>query len=143
MSEKVEEREPLQGTQEPSPRGSESREAPLGPSSPERGQAEGMRRPRATYGPRRGEGERGEGERGGRSRFPPRRRICYFCVERIDQIDYKQADFLRQYLTDRAKIKARRKSGVCAKHQRRLALAIKRARHLALLPLSAEHTRSS
>lgn len=143
MSEKVEEREPREGTQEPSPRDAESGQAPLGPSSPQRGQVGGMRKPRAAYGARRGEGERREGERGGRSRFPPRRRVCYFCVERIDEIDYKQADFLRQYLTDRAKIKARRKSGVCAKHQRRLALAIKRARYLALLPLSAEHTRSS
>jgi small subunit ribosomal protein S18 len=80
-------------------------------------------------------------ERGGRRRFPPRRRVCTFCVEHIDHIDYKRTDALRRYLSDRGKIKARRKTGVCAKHQRRLAIAIKRARHLALLPFSSEQYR--
>ena len=64
-----------------------------------------------------------------------------FCVEHIDYVDYKQADLLRRYLSDRGKIKARRKSGVCARHQRRLAIAIKRARHLALLPFASEYAR--
>ncbi len=75
-------------------------------------------------------------------RFIPRRRVCPFCSDKIEDIDYKQADFLRRFLTDRGKIKARRKIGTCAKHQRRLALAIKRARHLALLPYTSEHIRS-
>ena len=57
-------------------------------------------------------------------------------------IDYKDVNLLRNYITEHGKIKARRKTGTCAKHQRRLASAIKRARHLALLPYSAEHTRS-
>ena len=56
-------------------------------------------------------------------------------------IDYKQVDVLRRYLSDRGKIKVRRKTGTCARHQRRLALAIKRARYLALLPYTADHLR--
>lgn len=70
-------------------------------------------------------------------------RKCYFCVEGIDQIDYKDADTLRRFLSDRGKIKPRRQTGTCAKHQRRLARAIKRARHLALLPFTAEHIRGA
>ncbi len=64
-------------------------------------------------------------------------------MEKIKEIDYKDADFLRRFLTDRGKIKARRRTGVCARHQRQLAVAIKRARHLALLPFTAEHVRGS
>jgi small subunit ribosomal protein S18 len=59
----------------------------------------------------------------------------------VKNIDYKQGDQLRRYLTERGKIKARRKIGTCAKHQRRLALAIKRARHIALLPFTASQAR--
>jgi small subunit ribosomal protein S18 len=85
-------------------------------------------------------GERG-GARGGRRRFAPRRRVCTFCADKIDHIDYKEAELLRRFLTDRGKIKARRKTGTCAKHQRRLAIAIKRARHIALLPFTGEQWR--
>jgi len=74
-------------------------------------------------------------------RYIPRRKVCAFCVDRIDIIDYKQPQLLRRFLTDRGKIQPRRQTGTCAKHQRRLAKAIKRARHLALLPYSAEHVR--
>ncbi|NIN68967.1 MAG: 30S ribosomal protein S18 [Anaerolineae bacterium] len=72
-----------------------------------------------------------------------RKKKCSFCVDKIDAPDYKDAAFLRQYITNRGKIKPRRKSGTCAKHQRRLALAVKRARHIALLPYTAEHIRGS
>lgn len=96
-------------------------------------------------GPRRsseeGEGEDEREERGGRRRFAPRRRVCPFCVEHVDYIDYKKVDLLRRFLSERGKIKARRKTGVCAKHQRRLAIAIKRARHLAMLPFTSEFSR--
>lgn len=68
-------------------------------------------------------------------------RVCPFCKADMDYIDYKQVDMLRRYLTERGKIKARRKIGSCARHQRRLAAAIKRARHIALLPFTAEHVR--
>lgn len=67
-----------------------------------------------------------------------RRKKCAFCADKRARIDYKAADELRRYLTDRGKILPRRATGVCARHQRRLALAIKRARHLALLPFTAE-----
>ena len=68
----------------------------------------------------------------------PRRRICAFCVDKVDHIDYKDVFKLRKYITERGKILPRRISGNCAKHQRQVTLAIKRARHIALLPYSAE-----
>lgn len=70
-----------------------------------------------------------------------RRKVCAFCVERIDVIDYKDIGRIRRYLSDRAKIQARRKTGVCAGHQRELSTAIKRARHLALLPFTPNRSR--
>jgi len=93
----------------------------------------------------REEEERHPGERGAeRPGYPPpRRRSCFFCAEKVKEIDYKDADFLRRFLTDRGKIKARRKTAVCARHQRQLAVAIKRARHLALLPFTSERVRGS
>ncbi len=75
-------------------------------------------------------------------RFGRRRKKCVFCEEKIARIDYKQTDVLRNFLTDRGKIKPRRRTGTCAKHQRQLSVAIKRARHLALLPFVVESTRS-
>ena len=80
-------------------------------------------------------------ERRGRRRFAPRRKVCAFCLEKTRTIDYKDIGTMRRFLTDRGKIKSRRKTGTCAKHQRRLAIAVKRARHLALLPYTAEHIR--
>ena len=77
----------------------------------------------------------------GRRGFTRRRKVCAFCLEKSKAIDYKDVATLRRYLTDRGKIRSRRKTGTCAKHQRRLAVAIKRARHLALLPFTAEHIR--
>lgn len=77
----------------------------------------------------------------GRRSFSRRRKVCAFCLEKSKTIDYKDVATLRRYLTDRGKIRSRRKTGTCAKHQRRLAVAIKRARHLALLPFTAEHIR--
>ncbi len=77
-----------------------------------------------------------------RGRFgvrPPR--VCPFCKAKAQAIDFKQADQLRRYLTDRGKIKARRKIGTCSRHQRMLAIAIKRARHVALLPFTTQHAR--
>ena len=72
-----------------------------------------------------------------------RKGICVWCTEGAKEIDYKQADLLRRFITDRGKIKTRRKTGLCARHQRRLALAVKRARHIALLPFTPEHARGS
>lgn len=68
----------------------------------------------------------------------PRRKVCQFCADKMDHIDYKDVQRLRKYLTERGKIMPRRASGTCAKHQRQLATAIKRARVMALLPYVAE-----
>ncbi|MBC7262513.1 MAG: 30S ribosomal protein S18 [Chloroflexi bacterium] len=72
---------------------------------------------------------------------PSPRRQCPFCANKSLSIDYKKVDLLQNYITERGKITPRRSTGVCAKHQRRLAVAIKRARHLALLPFTAEQAR--
>ena len=78
-----------------------------------------------------------------RGRYAPRRRVCVFCVEHIQHIDYKDIDKIRRFVSDRAKIEPRRRSGVCAKHQRALRTAIQRARHIALIPYVAHHTFAS
>lgn len=78
-----------------------------------------------------------EAPSGGR-RFFSRPRECQFCTDKNAVIDYKQAESLRRFVTDDGKIRPRRQTGTCAKHQRELARAIKRARHVALLPYSGE-----
>lgn len=67
-----------------------------------------------------------------------KRRVCAFCVEKTDVLDYKDLSKFRKFVTDRGKIVPRRNSGVCAKHQRELASAIKRARFIALLPFTMD-----
>lgn len=69
------------------------------------------------------------------------RRFCEFCAEEITHIDYKDLDLIRKYVTESGRILGRSRTGACAKHQRMLTRAIKRARHLAMLPYSAEHAR--
>ena len=71
-------------------------------------------------------------------RFKPRKRICSFCADKVAHIDYKDINKLKKYVTERGKILPRRISGNCAKHQRELTRAIKRARQIALLPYSAD-----
>lgn len=78
-----------------------------------------------------------------RGRVGARRRGCEFCADKIDELDYKDVGTLRRYIDERGKIEARRKGGTCGKHQRKLAQAIKRARHVALLGYTAEHVRLS
>lgn len=73
---------------------------------------------------------------GGGGRYYPRRKVCTFCMDQIDDIDYKDIGRLRRHVSDRGKIEPRRQSGTCAKHQRALAVAIKRARHVALIAFS-------
>jgi small subunit ribosomal protein S18 len=89
--------------------------------------------------------ERSGGPRfGGRGRdFRSRRKVCAFCVDHVREIDYKDVGRLRRYVSERAKIEPRRKTGTCAKHQRRLTVALKNARHMALLPYTAAHIRGS
>ena len=67
-----------------------------------------------------------------------KRKVCSFCVDKIEHIDYKDAPRLRRHLSERGKILPRRITGTCAKHQRQLTVAIKRARHIALLPFVNE-----
>ncbi len=76
--------------------------------------------------------------RGGPRRFYSQPKVCQFCTDRSAKIDYKQIDTLRRYVTESGKIRPRRQSGACAKHQREIARAIKRARHLAMLPFTGE-----
>lgn len=71
-------------------------------------------------------------------RRPARRKVCNFCVENIQVIDYKDIGKLKKYLTESGKILPRRMTGLCARHQRELAVAIKRARQMALLPYVAD-----
>lgn len=73
--------------------------------------------------------------RGGRK---GRRKVCSFCVDKIDTIDYKDVARLRRFVSERAKILPRRVTGTCARHQRELTVAIKRARQIALLPYVAD-----
>jgi small subunit ribosomal protein S18 len=93
----------------------------------------------APSGERSSSGERQERpRRRGGGRFG-RRRVCAFCVDKIESIDYKEPAKLRRYVSDRGKIEPRRKTGTCARHQRMLTLALKRARQVALLPFTAQH----
>ena len=76
-----------------------------------------------------------DNRRGGRK---GRKKVCGFCVDKVESIDYKDVARLRRYISERAKLLPRRVTGTCARHQRELTVAIKRARHLALLPFSSD-----
>jgi small subunit ribosomal protein S18 len=77
-------------------------------------------------------------EKGARPNRKSRKKVCAFCVEKAENIDYKDVAKLRKFTSDRAKILPRRVTGTCAKHQRELTTAIKRARQVALLPYTAD-----
>jgi small subunit ribosomal protein S18 len=81
--------------------------------------------------------DRGPGARDGGRKFFRRKKLCKFCVEKIDDINYKDVRLLGQFVAERGKIVPRRLTGVCTPHQRRLTAAIKRARNIALLPFAA------
>ncbi|MDX2151869.1 MAG: 30S ribosomal protein S18 [Bryobacteraceae bacterium] len=74
---------------------------------------------------------------GGKKQYFRRKKVCRFCVDKIDDINYKDVKMLSNYISERGKITPRRISGVCAPHQRRLSEAIKQARNIALLPFAA------
>ena len=76
-------------------------------------------------------------ERSKKYRRPSKKKVCIFCAEKLE-IDYKDVNKLRKYITEKGKILPRRQTGVCARHQRELAIAIKRARIMALLPFKGE-----
>jgi small subunit ribosomal protein S18 len=73
-----------------------------------------------------------------KQRFMRRRKVCHFCVDKVEHIDYKNVKSLKRYITERGKILPSRISGNCAKHQRKLTAAIKKARNIALLPFTVE-----
>ena len=79
----------------------------------------------------------GDGKMGGRLR-KPRRKVCTFCMDKVEDINYKDTARLKKYISERGKILPRRISGSCAKHQRQLTSAVKRARHIALLPYTSD-----
>ena len=101
--------------------------APSGPSGPGGGP-----RPQGRAG-----GPGGPAKRGKRS-FVRKKKVCRFCVDKADFIDYKKAEILAPFIQERGKILPRRMTGTCARHQRWLTVAIKRAQNIALLPFAAE-----
>ncbi len=90
--------------------------------------------------PSSGEGERPARREGGgpRRQYFRRRKVCKFCEEKIDVIDYKDAKLVGEFVSERGKILPRRLTGTCSTHQRSLSEAIKRARNIALLPFASE-----
>lgn len=86
--------------------------------------------------PREGR-ERNTGGGGGKMR-KPKKRVCNFCIDKIVHIDYKDVNKIRRYVSERGKIVPRRISGNCAKHQRQVTVAIKRARNIAFLPFTTD-----
>src|SRR5713101_807806 len=122
----------------------EQKQAPAPGGAPRRegghsGHGGGHGGPRREGGPGGG-GPGGAGGPGGRPRgkrqYFRKKKVCKFCVEKMDFIDYKRADILSQFVQERGKILPRRMTGVCARHQRWLGVAIKRARNIALLPFA-------
>jgi small subunit ribosomal protein S18 len=108
--------------------------APSGPPRREGG-------PGGGHGPRREGGPGGPGggpggPRRGKRQYFRKKKVCKFCVEKMDMIDYKRADILSQFVQERGKILPRRMTGVCSRHQRWLGVAIKRARNIALMPFA-------
>ena len=87
--------------------------------------------------PDRGDRGPGGGGRDGGRKFFRRKKVCRFCVEKIDEINYKDVRLLQQFVAERGKIVPRRLTGVCTRHQRRLSLAIKQSRNIALLAFAA------
>jgi small subunit ribosomal protein S18 len=114
---------PQQPQSQPSPSQPSQSQSSHGPSSP------GMR----PGGPKPG----GPARRGKRN-FVRKRKVCRFCVDKVDFIDYKKAEILSPFIQERGKTLPRRMTGTCARHQRWLTVAIKRAQNIALLPFAAE-----
>src|SRR5258708_36226210 len=159
-----EEQKPVQASPPPAPAAAEGGSAPAalaapaapshrseGGAPPRREGGHSHSGPRREGGPGGGRREGGPGGPGG-GRGGPRRgkreyfrtkKVCKFCVEKMEFIDYKRADILSQFVQDRGKILPRRMTGGCARHQRWLGVAMKRARNIALLPFAVSAARSS
>jgi small subunit ribosomal protein S18 len=127
--------EPKAESTEAAPPAVSERPAP----EPRRERSDDAPRGRPGDGPRGGGGD--DDDRPRRRMGGRRRRVCIMCADHIKHVDYKNVSFLRRFVSDRARIETRRRTSACAKHQRALARAIKRARHLALLPYTPDHIR--
>ncbi len=77
------------------------------------------------------------------AKYAPKRKVCSFCSDKVEVVDYKDVAKLRRFISDSGKIEPRRRTGTCARHQRAVAVAVKRARHIALLPFVAAHVRKT
>ena len=149
-----EEQKPVQSAPPAAPAAVEGGNVPAAPSAPAH-RSEGGAPPRregghSHSGPRREGGPGGGrreggpggpgggpgGPRRGKRQYFRKKKVCKFCVEKMDFIDYKRADILSQFVQERGKILPRRMTGVCSRHQRWLGVAIKRARNIALLPFA-------
>ena len=86
----------------------------------------------------KGRGGEGGKDGGGKRYFFRRRKVCKFCADKIDYVDYKDVKLISQFVPERGKILPRRMFGTCAEHQRKLTEAVNRARHIALLPYAAD-----
>jgi small subunit ribosomal protein S18 len=122
--------------QAPSPSGPPRREGGHGPGGGHGGPGGGHGGPRREGGPGGGGPGGPGGPRRGKRQYFRKKKVCKFCVEKMDFIDYKRADILSQFVQERGKILPRRMTGVCSRHQRWLGEAIKRARNIALLPFA-------
>jgi small subunit ribosomal protein S18 len=147
--------EPIKATPEAAPAPAAAAAAPA-PSAPrhEGHHSGGAPRREGGYSGGGGGGQRREGggpggpvgpgggpggpRRGGKRQFFRKKKVCRFCVERVDFIDYKKAEMLQPFVQERGKILPRRMTGTCSRHQRWLGEAIKRARNIALLPFATE-----
>ena len=112
-------------------------------SQPTSDEPRGIGRPRGSGGGGGGRGAGGGGrdaggKEGGKRFFFRRRKVCKFCADKIDYVDYKDVKLISQFVPERGKILPRRMFGTCAEHQRKLTEAINRARHIALLPYAAD-----
>ena len=113
--------------------------APSGHSGPPSGGGyQGRSGPGGPGGPRPQGGRPGGPAKRGKRSFIRKKKVCRFCVDKSDFIDYKKAEILAPFLQERGKILPRRMTGTCARHQRWLTVAIKRAQNIALLPFAAE-----
>ena len=122
----------------PSPAAPSGSGAPASPGAPSGGRS-GPPRFGGPGGHRPGgPGGRPGGPRKGKRSFVRKKKVCRFCVDKSDYIDYKKAEILAPFLQERGKILPRRMTGTCARHQRWLTVAIKRAQNIALLPFAAE-----
>jgi len=127
-----------QAPQQPAPAAASAPAAPSGPPAGAPAGPSGPPRFGGPGGPRPQGGRPGGPAKRGKRNFVRKKKVCRFCVDKADFIDYKRAEILAPFIQERGKILPRRMTGTCARHQRWLTVAIKRAQNIALLPFAAE-----